>query len=366
MDPLYTIIMTSYNHARFIGPAIESVLAQTLPDWELLIVDDVSPDNSWEVITSFHDPRITAIRHETNRGGSAAYNTAYARARGEFIACLDCDDMFYPEKLQRQKEFFDSHPEIDICGTYITNIGTNDEQLEEKAATSANWFNVEWDPNDPASWIWQDRLCHSSAVVRKRAHDQIGRLDEDLMYGPDWDFWIRALVAGAGFHVIAEPLTYYRRHGGNVTHSNPARARKEYATMLARTFNPYLARIGRGDLIARSVLGFLDALREEEEGSKAVGQLLEVLLPGDSMQDASESRDLAGFRSEIACTTLFQLQLRFSAERDRALTAERLYEERGQWIAELETALRWNDEQRQLLERRVAELEKASSPHTVA
>src|SRR5690349_21750474 len=97
--PLISIISLSYNYARYIGQAIQSVLAQTYPHWELVVVDDASEDESLEVVRRFDDPRIVVLPLASHQGASAAYNAAYARCRGQYLGTLDADDQYLPDKL---------------------------------------------------------------------------------------------------------------------------------------------------------------------------------------------------------------------------------------------------------------------------
>ncbi|KIG07752.1 glycosyl transferase family 2 [Burkholderia sp. MR1] len=250
--PRVSIIVTSYNYARFIGEAIDSVLAQTFESWELIIVDDCSSDDSWEVISRYKDDRIHAIRLEQNLGACACYNTAFGLARGEFIASLDSDDAFADTKLAEQVAFFDDNPDATVCGTYLEEVDDASERVGSENLLYAPWFNKEWDLNDPATWVWENHLCHSSTLVRKSLHDHVGLFRPDLTYTPDWNFWIRALVGGAKFHVLPRALTRYRSHGNNITHRDPSAVTWEYADFAAGVFHPYLENIGREDLIEKS------------------------------------------------------------------------------------------------------------------
>jgi glycosyltransferase involved in cell wall biosynthesis len=256
MAPTFTVIMTSFNYAPYIGAAIESVLVQTFQDWELLIVDDCSTDDSWRVIQDFKDPRIKSHRHQVNLGACAAYNQALSIAQGKYIACLDSDDLFMPDKLERQAEFLERHPEIDICGTFIMEIDSNGANIVQ-ATPHAEWFNITVDLNDPSTWLWQNRVCHSGAVVRKDLHDRLGEFDNGLVYTPDWQFWLRALVAGARFTVIQESLVAYRNHGNNITHKNKQGTLLEHAKTCTHVLIPWLKQQGRLDLIETTVQGFL-------------------------------------------------------------------------------------------------------------
>ena len=109
--PLVSVCLPAYNHAAYVGFAIESILAQTFGDFELLINDDCSPDLTYEVITSYDDARIFPVRQSLRSGVSVTINAAMRRARGKYIAFCASDDIWLPEKLQRQVAQMESHPE---------------------------------------------------------------------------------------------------------------------------------------------------------------------------------------------------------------------------------------------------------------
>ena len=257
MSPTFSIILTSYNYGRYVGTTIESILGQSLSDWELLIVDDGSSDNSWEVISRYSDPRIRAMRFTGNCGASVAYNTAYSYAQGEFIASVDSDDVYFVDKLKRQKAFLETHPDVGICGTYVDEIDANGNTVPAETSRYVAWYNGERDLDSPDNWIWQNRLCHSSVALRKELHDRIGPFNRHLVYTPDWEYWIRSLVGGARFHVIPEPLVQYRSHGENITFKGEPERLYEYAHICAGILHPYLAQLGRIDLIISNVVQFL-------------------------------------------------------------------------------------------------------------
>ena len=110
--PLVSVIVPTYNGAKFIGNAIRSVLEQTYPNLEMIIVDDCSPDNTEEVVKQFDDPRLRYIRHDVNQGAATARRTAFHASSGSIIAFLDQDDFFHPEKLEAHVDFLEAHPEI--------------------------------------------------------------------------------------------------------------------------------------------------------------------------------------------------------------------------------------------------------------
>ena len=111
-----TVVLPVFNAQDYIEAAVKSVLDQTYRDFELLIIDDGSNDRSASIVSSFCDPRITFVRHNTNLRLIATLNEALSKANGEYIARMDADDVCHPERLQRQVEFLDSHPDVGVVG----------------------------------------------------------------------------------------------------------------------------------------------------------------------------------------------------------------------------------------------------------
>ena len=323
IKPRFSILMTSYNYSNYIGAAIESVIGQTFPDWELLVVDDCSTDDSWCIIQDFKDPRIRTHRHSVNLGACAAYSQARSMAQGEYIACLDSDDLFMSNKLERQAEFFDRFPEIDICGTFITEIDSNGASNVE-ATSQADWFNISVDLNDPSTWLWQNRLCHSSAVVRRKLHDRLGDFDNGLVYTPDWQFWLRALVEGARFAVIQEPLVSYRNHGGNITHKNRECTLLEHANTCAHILFPWLKQQGRQDLVEAGIQGFISHPDLGSE-SELISRISAILFSGVAMEEISIAmmRLLVKKESQLSAVYESKVWLESQLKETRAAISER-------------------------------------------
>ena len=320
----FSVIMTSFNYESYIGSAIESVLTQTYSNFELLIVDDCSTDNSWDVINRYDDARVKAIRLEKNKGANFAYNYALSIAEGEYIACLDSDDIFMPNKLERQAEFLEQHPQIDICGTFVTEIDRNGA-IRFESRPYSDWFNISVDLNDPSTWLWQNRVCHSGSVVRKELHDRLGQFNNKLIYTPDWQFWLRALVAGARFSVLREELVGYRNHGNNITHKSAHGTLIEHAETSAEILLPWLLESGRDDLIDKLWLGFLQRseLRSVPDIQNEIGNIF-------------SSKSCAN----AVLTSSIRLATRMNEERSAALSErDVLLSERDVLLSERDTAL---------------------------
>lgn len=305
--------MTSFNYAAYIGAAIQSVLDQSCPDWELLIVDDRSTDESWEIIQGFDDPRIQSYRQPVNSGACAAYNFALSKASGRYIASLDSDDVFLPSKLERQREFLDANPGVGVCGVFVSEIDRSGAPMVG-ATPYADWFNVDLDLNDPVHWIWTNHICHSGAVVRSDVHRAIGLFNADLFLTPDWEFWLRALISNAGFAVLPEQLVAYRNHGANITQNDRVNARtsQEHARVASDLLIPWLRGGGRFDLLSELIGGFVT----RATGDSDFDDVAKALVGGAGAADAAGTalRVIADQRVSMAQAEKWRLELHAAYE----------------------------------------------------
>ena len=212
--PTVSVILTSYNHAEYISAAIESVLNQTFTDFELLIVDDGSRDNSREIIKTFNDERIKTFLYEENRGTVIAIRDAMSCARGKYIAVHHSDDLWTPEKLARQVEFLEANPDYAACFTWADFV---DEagNVHELAADDF-YRNIFDQPNrSRAEWLNYffhnaNCLCHPSAMLRREAYDKFHLLEVHGFWQlPDLLMWVR-LCFHAEIFILPERLTQFR------------------------------------------------------------------------------------------------------------------------------------------------------------
>jgi len=219
--PKVSIILTSYNHEKYIAQAIESVLLQSFSDYELHLVDDGSGDNSMDVINSFQDPRITVHSWVQNRRGDV-YRPTLPLCKGEYIAVHHSDDSWSPDKLQKQVEFLDSNPDTVACFTHVQLI---DENGDEYTPHESDFYYKKFDqPNrNRFEWLrffWDhgNALCHPSVLIRKDAYEKFHMLStRGMAQMPDFLMWIRVCLNGE-IHVIQEKLTFFRLH--NVSAAN--------------------------------------------------------------------------------------------------------------------------------------------------
>ena len=210
--PEVSVVIPTYNRAGFLRSAIRSVLNQTFQDFEIIVVDDGSTDYSAkEVVSEFRDPRIRYIRHEVNRGGSAARNTGIKASKGKYIAFLDDDDEWLPEKLQRQLEVLYSSPER-VGGVYTGFLLVNRESgkliSRRIPYKSGNLYGELVSGNCIGTT--------STLLLKRECFDKVGLFDENLLSSQDYDMWIR-ISREFFFECLSEPLVRYYVHGRRIT-----------------------------------------------------------------------------------------------------------------------------------------------------
>ena len=239
--PLLSFIVLSYNYERYIGDTIRSILAQTIQDFEIVVVDDASEDSSCRIIRSFKDPRIRLLINEQNIGGAGSYNRAVATARGEWLVNLDADDWIAASKSEIQIAFARANPHLDIIGTYVNvvdehgNAHPRRRQIEELVNSPRKLERLD-------TWIGMNPLCRSSTIVRRSRHLEIGLDDETMVRAPDYELWTRALREGFRFAVVPERLTFMRLHSRGVTHSDPTGTMLEMSYAMLKNLIPLAER----------------------------------------------------------------------------------------------------------------------------
>lgn len=206
-NPKISIVMPTYNQAHYIGESIQTVVDQTFENWELIVINNYSDDNTEEVVKSFKDDRITLINFRNNGIIAASRNTGLMNCHGEFIAFLDSDDKWLGKKLDKQLLIIESQKDIGLVATNaITFSDSQERYLKGRADRRLNSDQL----------IKSNLVLNSSVLVRREIIEQVGLLDEnpEIRAQEDWDFWIRISLETKIF-LIAEPLTLYRVHTTN-------------------------------------------------------------------------------------------------------------------------------------------------------
>jgi len=216
LAPLVSVILTNYNHSKYVAEAIESVLMQSFKDFELIIIDDASSDSSFAVIKKYNDKRIKFIKNEFNLGQCRSINLGISLSQGKYIAHLCSDDRFFSiDKLQKQVDFLenDKNSSYGAVFTLANVITENGKKLLDKKNMHYGIFDKAKNRNSQ-DWLRYfffefNCLCFPSALVRKDCYDKLGLFDARYTVMLDFDMWIRLLMK-YNIHVLQEKLLDFR------------------------------------------------------------------------------------------------------------------------------------------------------------
>lgn len=205
-SPRVSVIIPTFNRSAFLRQAIASVQAQTYADFELIVVDDGSTDDTAAAVAGFDDPRIIYV-HQENAGRSAARNRAMAQASGEYIAFLDDDDLYLPHKLAVQVAFLETHAELGLVGAFTQFMAT-DGSLQGLRET--------WQKESELSLLdclYACPLATCSVLLRRSWMTALDHwFDPELDRAEDKDFWVRLLLAGCSMAWTQDVVSVYRQH----------------------------------------------------------------------------------------------------------------------------------------------------------
>lgn len=203
--PIVSIIMAFHNEANYLTKSIESICNQTFKDWELVLVDDGSSDQSLRIANEYaaRMSNIVCISTGVNIGLPSALNIAICKARGKYIARADADDISLPERIEKQVKYMEVNPDIDILGTGAFLINSSGERVCSKTLKE-NHFEI-------SSQHYRSTIFfHPSVVIRKCFFKYTGFYDAKLLRSQDKELWLRGIKAGAKYHNLQECLIEYR------------------------------------------------------------------------------------------------------------------------------------------------------------
>lgn len=209
--PRVSVLMSVHNGARYLRDAVDSLLEQTFTDFELLVVDDASSDETPAILASYTDPRLCVLTHELNLGLTKSLNNALRESRGELIARQDADDRSHPSRLQKQVDFLDAHPELVLVGTGVRAMGPSGAVMRARVQHHAQTpLGVQW------QLLFGNPFTHSSVMFRKAiVFGQLGGYDESYYYNQDFELWSR-VAAEYGTCNLAEELVDCRVHSESI------------------------------------------------------------------------------------------------------------------------------------------------------
>lgn len=210
-----SVCVPTYNYAHYLGDCIRSVLAQTCEDWELVIVDNHSSDNTAGIVRSFPDPRIRFFENDENIGVVRNWNRCVSLAHSEYVAILPADDQYLPRMLERSVAMLDARPRVAFTHSTVHRIDERGTILD-----SVRWRDTDLVMDTETALRFLLMACYVSpptVVMRRSCFEDAGRFDETFNFSIDWAMWLR-LALSHDVAYIAEPLARNRyQHPGSLT-----------------------------------------------------------------------------------------------------------------------------------------------------
>lgn len=231
-QPRVTVVMPVFNGDRYLHDAMKSILGQTLTDFEFLLIDDGSFDNSAAIISSFNDSRIRLVKNERNMGLPYTRNRGIELAAGSYIAFLDCDDIAEPTRLEKQVAFLEANPDFGLVGSWVRIIDAN-------GRTTGEVWRHDYKPEEiPAILLFHNCLVQSAVTLRRSAIPG-GGYDRNFAYSEDYELWGR-MAEGVRICNYPETLNRYRLSRDSTSRQHAADMLR-YHQMVTRKL---LARLG--------------------------------------------------------------------------------------------------------------------------
>lgn len=208
--PRVSVIIPTYNRARLIGAAVESVLAQTCQDFEIIVVDDGSTDDTRAVVADFTDARVTYY-YQPNAGGGAARNLGAQLSRAPYLFFLDSDDLIFGDAIAELLGAADAYPEVDVFGGGYVYVDDTGEVIGE--AKPRPYV----DRLDLSRWLLDCPFLIGATLVKRESFRAVGGFDPAQEAAQDWDLWLRMAAAGNSMRWVEQTILQYRLHGGGLT-----------------------------------------------------------------------------------------------------------------------------------------------------
>ncbi|MFZ2279695.1 MAG: glycosyltransferase [Prosthecobacter sp.] len=252
--PRVSVLIPCYNYAQYVGRAIESVLGQTHDDLELIVVDNGSTDDSWQVIQQYHDPRLKSFRLEANRGMCGGWAFGLEQCLGEWFSFLSADDYLDSKKHEILLNYLAKHPEADVAGGYVEQVDSFGRRPE-----GTRWMedviNAPRDYNALESWMNRHFLCIPAAFYRR----ELCVAPPDGLNGvADYYFHLTLLRRGARFAQVQEVLAYYRWHEDNTTRKERSTVVEQFAYCFAMQLLPCLKESNQMGRAAETICSFFE------------------------------------------------------------------------------------------------------------
>jgi len=239
-DPLVSVVMPVFNGERYLRESIESVLNQSWSDFEFIIINDGSTDNTATILSSYDDPRLVILENDGNQGIVKALNKGLHRARGKYVARQDADDTVLPNRLERQVRFLDTHPDITAVGSAYYEIDVAGKRLR-RVSLPTNDLEIRWHS------LFLSPFVHSAVMFRRQPIIEMGGYSSSpsVMHVEDYDLWRKLLWAGHRMTNLSRALVQWRVNPNGVSATSANLHSQNYSVLVTDAFSNLTGR--RGD-----------------------------------------------------------------------------------------------------------------------
>lgn len=214
-SPKVSVCMPNYNYGRFIGEAIQSVLDQTFTDFELIVIDDASTDDSISIIEQFSDNRIKLYRNGRNIGRRKNINKCLSLCSGDYVSILPSDGIYSPLSIEKKVNILDSYPKIGLVYSAVTYVDENSITIGEHRPFDQKY--IKSGENEFRRLIFRNYIYTIAAMVRRECYMTLGLFNPEIARARDWEMWLRITLNNYDVAFITKPLAYERIHSANET-----------------------------------------------------------------------------------------------------------------------------------------------------
>jgi glycosyltransferase involved in cell wall biosynthesis len=220
-NPAVSIIMAVYNGEKYLSQAIESILEQTYPDFEFIIVDDSSTDETINICDKYdlQDPRIKLLKNQQNQGLTYSLNKAWKTSSGNYIARMDADDISLPNRLEIQVRYLENHPEVGLMGTFYQEIDNSGQVSQQTIRFPTEPIIIKW------RLCFENPIPHPMIIMRRSVFEQVGGYDEAWKTSQDYDLFTR-LSRITKLANYPEVLYYWRVHENSISSGHNSEQRE--------------------------------------------------------------------------------------------------------------------------------------------
>lgn len=282
--PCISVILPVFNSAGFVGGALESILGQSFKDFEVIVIDDGSTDDSLEVVNSFKDERIIVLRNAKNLGLVESLNKAVEYCKGKYIARMDADDICASDRLKIQYDFMEAHPDVDVAGTYLLTFG----------AIEQSWQPPTSHEDIHCGMLFSNMIYHPTVIAKSYVFKE--KYDPSFLASEDYELWLRLINKGYRFANVPEFLLRYRVHENKVGKVFSNFQEKNSYRLAVQNFTKFGIKLNEEDYwLSKALVGGFDLNLKQ---LNKLREFLNTLLKENRKQNIYCNERLYGFVSE--------------------------------------------------------------------